>query len=464
MTGLTLDPQFPQIPKVLEAGFMREIFQDVLIRNHKQGNRKFSIEKCEVGEKRYKPGKNFTLSYKLRLQDLESKDSYDQLLTAQLCSLDSRQTELNNFPDGISYSINGIPSVSFVSEVGMLLWAFPHDRKLVHLSKLLDTEHLASVVSKNLSGLKLSPSENIVSVKSDVVHYLPEQSCMIRYTIDVAATQENQKSGLKEIIVYGKNYRDDNGLETYAIMKQLADQSPHCARPLHYDTDTNTLWQAQVPGVPFEWTTKLSENHSLIQMVAGCIASFHRSKVNSSRQYGVTQINEQLNSAVKMAASWNVSLGEKVKETVCDLLLSHSLINWNNSIINAPLHLDLKMGNLLISKDKAYLIDMDCVSLGDHLADTGSFIANLYLNGIRAGSGINEIDEVVSIFIKEYCIALDFDVDTFKLSWYIAAALIHEVLRRSLRQQSQERLKYLDDYIALSRRYNALCLKGIEHV
>ncbi len=463
--GLTIDPQFPQIPKVLEAGFMRDIFQDVLIRNQQQSSRKFSVEQCEVGEKRYKPGKSFTLSYKLRLEDLESKDSYDQLLTAQICSLDSRQAAFSKYLENPDYLPVGIPSVSYLPEVDMMLWAFPYDRKLVHLSKLLDKENLASFFSKKISGLKLlSPSEHIDSVKADVVHYLPGQSCMLRYTLAISDKAVNHMNGLKEIIVYGKNYRDDSGLETYEMMKHLAEQSRHCAFPLHYDADTNTLWQAQVPGVPFEWTPKLCGNHDLIQMVAGCIASFHRCKINSSRQYGFTQINEQLDAAVRIAASWDGSLGERVQETVFDLLNSHSRINWSDSNFNSPLHLDLKMGNFLISNDKAYLIDMDCVSLGDSLSDTGSFVANLYLNGLRAGSGINEIDEIVGIFIKEYGIALDLDVDTVKLSWYIAAAFIHEVLRRSLRQQSQERLKYLDDYIALSRRYNALCLAGVEHV
>jgi thiamine kinase-like enzyme len=464
VAGLTIDLQFPQIPKVLEAGFMREIFQDVLIRNQQQSSRKFCVEKCEVGEKRYKPGKSFVLSYKLRLQDLESKDSYDQLLTAQLCTLGSRQAAFGKYLENREYLPVGIPSVSYLSEVDMMLWAFPYDRKLVHLAKLLDIENLTSFVSKNLSGLKLSPSENIVSVKADVVHYLSGQSCMLRYTIAISDKAVNHKNGLKEIIVYGKNYRDNSGLETYEIMRQLTEQSHHCAFPLHYDADTNTLWQAQVPGVPFEWSTKLSGNHDLVQKIAGCIASFHRCKINSNRQYGFTQINEQLDSAVRIAASWDGSLGERVQETVFDLFSIHSRINWSDSNFNSPLHLDLKMGNFLISNDKAFLIDMDCVSLGDSLSDTGSFVANLYLNGLRAGSAINEIDEVVSIFIKEYGVALGFTLDMTKLNWYIAAALIHEVLRRSLRQQSQERLKYLDDYIALSRRYNALCLEGIEHV
>ena len=121
------------------------------------------------------------------------------------------------------------------------------------------------------------------------------------------------------------------------------------------------------------------------------------------------------------------------------------------------------MGNLLISSDQAYLVDLDSVCLGDPLIDIGSFVANLYLNGLRAGSSVTEIDAVVSLFIGEYKSVVTSLIDDRKLYWYIAAALIHEVLRRSLRQQESGRIQHKETYLEISHRYLIKCQAVIEH-
>ncbi len=147
----------------------------------------------------------------------------------------------------------------------------------------------------------------------------------------------------------------------------------------------------------------------------------------------------------------------QVRESVRVLYKKLKFINLNEAYFNSPLHQDLKMGNLLVAVEMVYLIDMDCVCMGDSLIDVGSFIANLYLNGLREGYDVSKIDGIVAIFVHEYSAAASHAIDHAKLNWYIAAALIHEVLRRSLRQQCNERLKHIDAYIAISNRYSTLC-------
>jgi hypothetical protein len=91
----------------------------------------------------------------------------------------------------------------------------------------------------------------------------------------------------------------------------------------------------------------------------------------------------------------------------------------------------------------------------------GSFIANLYLNGLRAGADVAKINGVVAIFFDEYRTYVDFAIDCKHLNWYVSAALIHEVVRRSLRQQDEERLQLMDKVIALSNRYSTFCQQGV---
>jgi aminoglycoside phosphotransferase (APT) family kinase protein len=462
MTLAICDPQFPQISEILEPNKMLKVLQDTLFGNNGQVPVTLKLQHCSVGEKRHKPGKSFMLSYRLGLQDIATDTCYEQLMSAQLClpgkGLSEFEAGLDKGWKAQKLSPIGIPPVSYIPEVNMLLWAFPHDRKLPHLPKLLDTENLGTYFMAYLSGLKLSPSEHVVSVAIKLMHYLPECSCMMRYTLVIADKSCTDES--RQIIVYGKNYRDGSGFETYSIMRQLADQTSHCAIPYAYDAETRTLWQAHVPGEPFEWTSVLAENHGLIARVASCIAVFHSCTLDAAGFYGFSDINEQLEFTCKIASATGSILGEQVQAAVHAIRRNYKQIDWRDSV-TTPIHLDLKMGNLLISEDKVFLIDMDCVQLGDPLADIGSFMANLYLNGLRFGSDVAQINEVVALFCNEYCAVVDWAVDYAKLNWYIAAALIHEVVRRSLRQQNEERLKQVGAIIELSNRYSLLCSESI---
>ena len=461
MTNTIFDPQFPQIGKILDASFMLGMLQEALFSN-KEKSSLIKIEECSIGERRYKPGKSFKLSYTLSLRELESHKCYEQVLTAQLNPIGECPTEaevcLANSFDFPAY----IPSVNYLPEVNMMLWSFPHDRGLPHLPKLLNTEYLGNYFKKNLPDLNLTESECIDFIQTRIMHYLPEKSCMIRYLLTVVERGIN-KDSIREIIVYGKNYHNDSGSNTYTIMKHLAEQIDHSAKPLHYDAETKTLWQAQVLGIPFKWSDIMQKKFSVIGMVAKCIGRFHGCNIEIGRQYGFTQISQQLEAAVQFSTNVDAILGERVQDLVADIFRVHRTLDWAGSTNQSPLHLDLKIGNLLISEDNAFLVDMDSVCLGDPLADTGSFIANFYLNGLRVGSTVTEIDQVVVLFIGNYKATVTWFVDDRKLNWYIAAALIHEVLRRSLRQQETERLYHNETYIAISHRYLTLCREGICH-
>jgi aminoglycoside phosphotransferase (APT) family kinase protein len=462
VTASIVDSTFPQIPKILNPTYMLGVLQTAWLLNEGNDSQEIKIESCSVGEKRHKPGKSFMLLYRLGVLDVTTGTCYEQLMSAQLYlpgkGLSEFEASLGNVSKTQKQLPIGIPLVSFIPEVNMLLRAFPHDRKLPHLPKLLDTENLGTYFMAYLAGHKLSSSEYVVAVAIKLMHYLPECSCMLRYTLTIANKVNTNES--RQIILYGKNYRDGSGFETYSVMQQLAEQTGYCAKPYAYDAETRTLWQAHVLGEPFEWTSALAANPDLIARVAKCIAAFHSCNLDAARFYEFTDISEQLEATCNIASATNPMLGKQVQAAVQAIRRNYRQMDWSGGV-TTPIHLDLKMGNLLISDHKVFLIDMDCVQLGDPLADIGSFVANLYLNGLRFGSDVAQINEVVALFCDGYCAAVDWPVDYAKLNWYIAAALIHEIVRRSLRQQNEDRLKQVSAIIELSKRYSLLCSESI---
>lgn len=457
MTSTEIDPIFPQISKILNTDYMMAVLQKTLF-NNSNATSQPRIEQCSIVEKRHKPAKHFHVVYQIILRDINNT-THEQLLTAHLSSIEQNIPPLLPIAQ-LSQTIK-LPPISYISELAMTLWVFPYDRKLQHLAKLIALTQSKDYFSLPEFALELSENEQISAVTSKIMHYLPERSCMIRYILRIS---NNVQGKHKDITLYGKNYCNDSGFKTYRVMSDIASQMTQCIKPLHYDANTNTLWQHHMPGETFRWQLSILSITGLIAKIAQCIATFHRCQLDIQHSYGFSDIEKQLTATCKIANATHAELGATVTNAVQRILFNYQQIDWSNSV-KTPIHLDLKMGNLLIDcNEKAldvWLIDMDSVCLGDPLADLASFVANLYLNGLRADSTIAEIDEVVWHFIDEYKYCVTW-FNQLQFIWYISAALLHEILRRSLLQQDTNRLKVNDAIIALSCRYSTLCHELIQ--
>ena len=77
----------------------------------------------------------------------------------------------------------------------------------------------------------------------------------------------------------------------------------------------------------------------------------------------------------------------------------------------------------------------------------------MYRNGLQAGRESSDIDNMVGLFLKAYEQSISCGISHSRLNWYISAALVHEVIRRLLRQRHSSGLAHLSQYMDLSRRY-----------
>lgn len=435
MNVLTIDPCFPQMAKVSDAEIMQRFFQQTLFNQPH-----LSIGSCFIDEKRYKPGKSLLLSYQVTMADLKLNVQQIHWLTVKVCPVNSHNNEFS--------SANG----RYIDELNVWVWAFPDDRKLQHLPELLDSGFLQTYLAQNLSAV-LGRTARIDAIQTKVMHYLPECSCMIRYSLTITDASEADTS--REVIVYGKIYADDSGAKTYDTMQQLAKQLASTAQPLFYDADRQTLWQTHVAGQPLEWNA-VNLTPPTLAAIAKAIAAFQACLLSSDKTYHFVDIQQGLTAACKIAQSTHPQFHQGVTTTVATLLRRHEQMDWGLAR-KAPMHLDLKLGNILIEGDQVAIIDLDCVALGDPLADTGSFIANLILHGLLAEAEQVVIEKVVRLFCAEYYAASSWAVDSSQLNWYVAAALIHEVIRRSLRQQNPQRQAHLNNLLELSNMFLAQC-------
>lgn len=444
------DPQFPHLEAALEPARMQTLLQLTLLNPQRNDHQEHVVETCLIGEKRYKPGKSCVLSYDLHLRNRDTGSSRVQTVSARLCRPTEGLTEFHQANRRKLSLTPGLKPLGYLPETEMVVWAFPNDRKLTSLPQLLDAQYLTTHLPSKLKAIGPDRARKITAIDTEILHYLPERSCMIRYHLTIQSGSTKARSVMP---IYGKTYRDDSGAETYSVMRQLATQLPGSAVPLAYDQELRTLWQSHVSGKSFVW--EMLKPHGplrVLHSMGQCLAEFHGCRVQTSGRFGLPDIEGSLGETIEVARRTYPDMADRIQSLVHRLLARRDSLHWSNQPIT-PIHRDLKLNNFLIDGEKLKLIDMDCVCIGDPLTDIASLITNLHLNGIRAGTNSQSTSAIVEAFRSAYTESVPYVVSAPHLNWYTAAAFIHESTRRSIRQLDTERLKHVADYLELSDQY-----------
>ena len=332
----------------------------------------------------------------------------------------------------------------------MLLWVFPYDRKLKHLQKLLDNPSITSLLLPKLEKLGIFANPQELSVTSEVLHYLPERSCMVRYQIDFPTSNSGKR---QPIFIYAKHYADTTGVRIYDVMQQLQGQFAFGARALAYDPDIQTLWQSHLPGKPLEWRDLTATTGLQIAGLIGqCAANFHACSVVTDQSYSQSQVERDLTETWQIAEQAHPELAIRIHNLISKLLENKP--NYLGAHM-VPIHHDFKLNNLLLDGSALGLIDMDCVCLGEPEIDLASLIANIYLHGLREESSLSSCHRIVNALTEAYCKNSQHEIRIQRLRWHIAAAFLHEITRRSLRQLDVQRLKHIQAYLDLSEFFAA---------
>ncbi len=446
MRAMRIDPQCPHLPMALQAPLMQELLQRALLDPLDHEGQRLRMDACIIGEKRYKPGKSLVLSYRLHVHDACTGAQHEQVVSARLCRPDEGLAEFHRAGSRQLVRTPGVRALAYLPEIEMVIWSFPNDRKLSQLPKLLDVEFLRTYLPEELRALGVGESHEIATITPEILHYLPERSCMIRYRLSLKNRSTGDNGALT---IYGKTSRDEDGAEVYSIMRQLSAQIPGTAVPLGYDQKLRTVWQSHIPGEPFLWETlEASQIPETFRGIARAVAKFHSCTVRTDRRFDLTDIDESLVDTIAIARQAYPDVEGRIASLVSALLAQRRSMGRSEAL-TTPIHHDLKMRNFLIEGERIALIDMDCVCLGDPLSDLGSLIANVYLNGIQAGCHHDRIREAVDLLCRTYADCVPWSLSWPQVDWYTAAAFIHEVTRRSIWQLDGERVKCISEYLDL---------------
>lgn len=404
---------FSQVRTLSEVAAMERIFSEQVFGGA-------AVCSCRILHFRYKPGCTWIVSYAVSLAGAEE----ERIVYLRACE---RRGSAARYAKSLALG----QDVRWISDLDSVAWIFPSDRKLAGLRALCDDSLLRSEVLPRLVEAAFGPGWIASSFSHEIVHYLPERSCMVRADAQVNSTTDPGRQATATF--YGKTYPDEQGAETYRYLSELRQSTPEksaalgLAKPLLYEPHNRTMWQLSVGGAGLNVRARCE-----LESAAMVLARLHQSAVSALPAY--PSAISRLHQAAEVVGAAMPDYADSIDTLVRELHRRSECLAKRRP---ATLHGDLHLKNFLVLRDHVALIDLDTLAFGDPVEDLASFAAAQYSAGLAEGIPEDESRRSVTAFIKAYEWASGLSIPEFDLNWHIAAALTTErALRAVTRMKS----------------------------
>ena len=397
------DNQLPQLNAALDMDLMKSVFQKAVIG--------LPVDDCQIIQSRYKPERNCLISYRLRIRNAE------QILCARIFPAHESLSRFVKAQKQLLLTPKFGSALTHISDLEMVVWAFPNDRKLTGLPDLTNLDRLRTEILPSAFG----NDYEIKSLRSEIVHYVAEHTCTIKVNFELSEVKIGKT---RTQILYGKTYYNDEGAVTFQAMRELEAQI-RIAQPLAYQPEIKTLWQFGLNGKPLN-EYDVNDEH-LLAKAATAVAALHQSNVTCSRTFTLADLLLKLQTAANLYALSNPAGKQKLKALVERLIAQSQTLELRPT---ALLHGDLHLKNFFVVDDDVALIDLDNLAYGDPLQDVGSFIAGLWYRSLQSGAA-NPRSQI-NAFLAAYKNHIPYSISNSDLNWYVAAMLIAERVSRCI--------------------------------
>ena len=443
------DDILPQLPMVLNTSQMRRIFQELLF----PATENQHLTNCNIKRVKYKPGKNCLVCYQLDFSNNLNQQLESQWLSARIFEKGGAIFRYRKaHSDKLVKPKFGDP-LSYIPNLEMVIWAFPNDRKLDEISTLTDPVSVKADLLSEILGEHGEWSGQITNIKTNVVHYVPEHTCMVRVNFCLQPFSTRKK---KDMTLFGKTYYNEDGVKVFARMQALWNSQTRrsgrlkMAQPLGYHKASKSLWQMGLSGPPLLDREMNSPDFlHLLGKAASTVSVLHTTELQGLPVITKRDLLDQLQNMEQLLSEGRPTCKKMLNSLVERLKLQAKNIREDSL---ATLHGDLHLNNFIVEGEKIALIDMDNLSQGSPLLDLGSFFAGILYRAILTKTPENQIEKMGPIFLQHYQQAVPWKISPSALRWYVAMMLINERAFRCFTRLKAGRLDILDQLVALADR------------
>lgn len=306
-------------------------------------------------------------------------------------------------------------------EVGLIVWPFPADPRLVSLPTLVDPGLATGVLPEAVRRvLDLLPGEE---PRVTVVRYQPEASATLRLEAD--------RDGAS---VYAKLLGDGSVTQIAARHQALWCEAARrsdlrLAEPLGADPDRGLLWTRGIPGGPLSSTVNPDRLPEQAAAVGALLAALHATPLDLVRTVTVDELlGEARKKAGKLARAHPGIAG-----------LVHDLVTTATArrgdvveALGVALHGDFHLDQLVGSPDGPVLVDLDSIIRGAPEVDLAEFLVDLSLRGLPG----TVTEDVARTLLASYTLSAGADIDRALLAVCADAEFVNRCYRHLRRHAS----------------------------
>lgn len=412
---LPQDPALPQLARAFDVHAMAEVFADELRVHGSQ------LESCTIERVKYRPNRNCTLSYLLRLRDGISGLALEQRVTARLCSGgDSVRRAASVSATPLHATLSG-PALRLLPALDMLTWWWPNDAKLTAPQLLADAHALREHVLPELVAVLSDGRGTLINHEIEIVQYVPEQRLTARLDLRWQAGGQHVQQR-----VYAKASREPNGALAHEILRTLQASPAWDAGSLR--TPRALLWQ---PAHALRWQLGLpgralldlprTEATRLATPLGAQLAALHGTPVAAASDLSravlytrLIQITELLGDALPASRGTLRRAAEYLTDG----------LRWLEGADLVTLHGDLHPRNVLSDGDQLALIDLDDLHRGPALLELGAWMAEGMYRAVLEGGAPTRDQQAWQALLEGYAGAGGIQPPPQALAWACAWNLL----------------------------------------
>jgi thiamine kinase-like enzyme len=391
----------------------------------------------------YKPGESCRILFTADIRPRNNREISRQIYFAKIFHSHNKDEVVDSFNLKNLTPPEFGPAMIHIPEWEMVAWAYPNDPNLPGLALMVDPEKVLAraKAAPEQFGLTHSPA----TITAERTKYVPGKRCGYIYHMTLASSSSQRANS--SCAVYGKAYRDSEGENAYAILKQIwessACQSGECIipQPYSYDRENHILWQEALSGQPFaESAGKINHLPEVANEIGRRLAAFHNTRLHLPEQMTFEFQVEEVRTAVAAITEMFPHHAE-ITHVVGQKLLAAAMQLGPGPV--APLHASFKFSHIFATEKGIAFIDFDGANLGDPGYDLGRFIAHLYKMAANWKIDPEVTEQTIANFCASYNRAALSTVPSARINWFAAAHLVSSQVYKSVKRMDTTAVKKL---------------------
>jgi hypothetical protein len=308
-----------------------------------------------------------------------------------------------------AWNQGGCAGARYVPALDMIVWHFPADPVLPQIGAMLAPDSLRHLPYEALPA-DAQLIQDPESPNVELVSYVPEKSCIARYTL-TSASKGSAKSDAP--IVYGKTYCGERAREVAQRQASLwalrrDDTAFQMAQPLGYSSALGVFWQRGVEGRALACVADDSNYVHYLTQVGRGLAYLHGIELS-----GITALS-------------NRTLAVECIKKIDKLIAAHPsgkgrLEALRAKVLRAPtpgtprlIYGDFHIGQLLADAERVCFLDLDSLVIGEPEQDFGEFIVAL----LFARVATDRVRTMASTLLGAYAPSAAWRLSMERIHWH----------------------------------------------